>query len=63
MDLQREMWTIKGNRKRGLISIGLMICQQVSLCTASKTTGFLTDNVTDDWNVRMPLPCARFSDM
>ena len=24
MDLQREMWTIKGNRNRALISIGLM---------------------------------------
>jgi hypothetical protein len=30
MDLQREMWTIPGNRKRALISIGLMICQQMT---------------------------------
>lgn len=30
MDLQREMWTIKGNRNRALISIGLMICQQMT---------------------------------
>ena len=29
-DLQREMWTIPSNRKRALISIGLMINQQVS---------------------------------
>jgi hypothetical protein len=28
--LQREMWTIPGNRKRVLISIGLMICQQMT---------------------------------
>lgn len=28
--LQKEMWTIPGNRKRVLISIVLMICQQVS---------------------------------
>ena len=29
-DLQREMWTIASNRKRALISIGLMTNQQVS---------------------------------
>ncbi|MCJ1306859.1 hypothetical protein MMC25_000503 [Agyrium rufum] len=29
-DLQREMWTIPGNRKRALISIGLMVCQQMT---------------------------------
>lgn len=29
-DLQREMWTIKGNRNRALLSIGLMICQQMT---------------------------------
>jgi len=29
-NLQREMWTIKGNRNRVLISIGLMICQQMT---------------------------------
>ncbi|KAK5172041.1 uncharacterized protein LTR77_003678 [Saxophila tyrrhenica] len=29
-DLMREMWTIPGNRKRALISIGLMICQQMT---------------------------------
>lgn len=28
--LQREMWTIPGNRKRVLISIWLMICQQMT---------------------------------
>lgn len=30
MDLQREMWLIPGNRKRVLISITLMICQQMT---------------------------------
>jgi hypothetical protein len=30
MDLQREMWTIPANRKRALISIGLMVCQQMT---------------------------------
>jgi len=29
-DLMREMWTIPGNRKRALISVGLMICQQMT---------------------------------
>jgi hypothetical protein len=29
MDLQKEMWLIPGNRKRALISIALMTCQQV----------------------------------
>ena len=29
-NLQREMWTIPGNRKRALISIALMICQQMT---------------------------------
>ncbi|PKX95683.1 sugar porter family MFS transporter [Aspergillus novofumigatus IBT 16806] len=29
-DLMREMWTIPGNRKRALISIFLMICQQMT---------------------------------
>jgi MFS family permease len=29
-DLMREMWTIPGNRKRALISISLMICQQMT---------------------------------
>jgi hypothetical protein len=28
--LQREMWKVPGNRKRALISIGLMICQQMT---------------------------------
>ncbi|KAF2834323.1 general substrate transporter [Patellaria atrata CBS 101060] len=30
MDLQREMWKIPGNRKRAIISITLMICQQMT---------------------------------
>lgn len=29
-DLQREMWTIPGNRKRAIITIILMICQQMT---------------------------------
>lgn len=29
-DLMREMWTIPGNRKRALITIGLMVCQQMT---------------------------------
>jgi hypothetical protein len=29
-DLMKEMWTIPGNRKRALISICLMICQQMT---------------------------------
>ena len=29
-DLMREMWTIPGNRKRALISIALMVCQQMT---------------------------------
>lgn len=29
-DLQKEMWTIRGNRNRALLSIGLMICQQMT---------------------------------
>jgi hypothetical protein len=29
-DLMREMWTIPGNRNRALISVGLMICQQMT---------------------------------
>lgn len=28
--LQKEMWTVPGNRKRALISIGLMVCQQMT---------------------------------
>ncbi|KFX94006.1 hypothetical protein V495_07440 [Pseudogymnoascus sp. VKM F-4514 (FW-929)] len=30
MDLQREMWTIPGNRNRALLSIALMVCQQMT---------------------------------
>jgi hypothetical protein len=26
----REMWSVKGNRRRAILSVGLMICQQVS---------------------------------
>jgi len=29
-DLQKEMWTIRGNRNRALLSIGLMVCQQMT---------------------------------
>jgi len=30
LDLQKEMWLIPGNRKRALVSIMLMICQQMT---------------------------------
>ncbi|KAL3472776.1 general substrate transporter [Aspergillus californicus] len=30
LDLLKEMWTISGNRKRAIISITLMICQQMT---------------------------------
>ncbi|PQE13945.1 general substrate transporter protein [Rutstroemia sp. NJR-2017a BBW] len=30
VDLMKEMWLVAGNRKRALISIGLMICQQMT---------------------------------
>jgi sugar porter (SP) family MFS transporter len=36
-NLQREMWTIKGNRNRVLISIILMICQQMTGTNAINT--------------------------
>lgn len=36
-NLQKEMWTIKGNRKRVLISIWLMICQQMTGTNAINT--------------------------
>ncbi|KAI5791917.1 general substrate transporter [Geopyxis carbonaria] len=29
-DLQKEMWTVRGNRNRALLSIGLMVCQQMT---------------------------------
>jgi hypothetical protein len=29
-DLQREMWMIRGNRHRVLVSVGLMVCQQMT---------------------------------
>lgn len=37
-DLMREMWTIPGNRKRALISIGLMICQQMTGASTPRST-------------------------
>ncbi|KAL7271225.1 hypothetical protein RUND412_006028 [Rhizina undulata] len=30
MDLQKEMWTIPGNRKRAILSVVLMACQQLT---------------------------------
>jgi len=36
-NLQKEMWTIKGNRNRALISIILMICQQMTGTNAINT--------------------------
>lgn len=40
--LFKEMWMIAGNRKRALISIGLMVCQQM---TGTNTLVSLTDSV------------------
>jgi len=37
-DLLKEMFAIPGNRKRALISIALMICQQMTGTNASKST-------------------------
>lgn len=39
--LMREMWLIPGNRKRALISIGLMICQQMTGTNAINYCKFL----------------------
>lgn len=36
-NLQKEMWTISGNRKRAIISITLMICQQMTGVNAVNT--------------------------
>ena len=55
----KEMWTIPGNRRRAILSIVLMICQQVGLLSyfvahiyASKLTIFET---VDDWDERYQL--------
>jgi len=37
MKMQKEMWTVKGNRNRALISIFLMICQQMTGTNAINT--------------------------
>lgn len=37
-DLMREMWTIPGNRNRALITIFIMICQQMTGTNASKSS-------------------------
>lgn len=34
-DLQKEMWLIPGNRKRALLTVGLMVCQQMTGTNAS----------------------------
>ncbi|KAI6854773.1 hypothetical protein D0864_06814 [Hortaea werneckii] len=72
MDLQREMWTIPGNRKRALLSIGLMICQQMtgtnainyyapqifeSLGITGNTTGLLATGV---YGIMKTAMCACF---
>lgn len=36
-DLMKEMWLIPGNRKRALISIGLMVCQQMTGTNAGES--------------------------
>ncbi|KAJ0159093.1 Quinate permease [Colletotrichum tanaceti] len=37
LKMQKEMWTVKGNRNRALISIFLMICQQMTGTNAINT--------------------------
>lgn len=45
VDLLKEMFTVPGNRKRALISIGLMICQQM---TGESRQPVRTDRVKTD---------------
>lgn len=44
VNLQKEMWLIRGNRNRVLISIGLMICQQM---TGMLPSSFMVNVVFD----------------
>jgi len=50
-DLQREMWTIKGNRNRALISIGLMICQQM---TGTNAINYYAPTIFQDLGINGP---------
>jgi hypothetical protein len=45
-DLMREMWTIPGNRKRALISVTLMICQQMTGTNVSSPSNSRSPNYT-----------------
>lgn len=55
-DLLKEMFTIPGNRKRALISIGLMVCQQMTGKASSSTVRRFDET---DWqrNQRNQLLC------
>ncbi|KAF3771015.1 hypothetical protein M406DRAFT_35556 [Cryphonectria parasitica EP155] len=50
--LLKEMWLIPGNRKRALISIGLMVCQQI---TGTNTLNYYAPQIFED----MGLPTTR----
>ncbi|KAH8600836.1 putative quinate permease [Bisporella sp. PMI_857] len=50
-DLQREMWTIKGNRNRALISIGIMICQQM---TGTNAINYYSPTIFNNLGVKGP---------
>lgn len=50
-DLQREMWTIKGNRNRALISIGLMVCQQM---TGTNAINYYAPTIFQDLGIKGP---------
>lgn len=48
MDLQKEMWLIPGNRKRTLISIMLMICQQM---TGTNAINYYAPQIFEDLGI------------
>ena len=43
--LQKECWLVPGNRKRALISIGLMVCQQWTGVSAA----IVSDSLSRSW--------------
>ncbi|KAH8602061.1 general substrate transporter [Bisporella sp. PMI_857] len=51
VDLQREMWTVPGNRKRALISIGLMVCQQM---TGTNAINYYTPTIFNNLGIVGP---------
>lgn len=61
VDLLKEMFTVPGNRKRALISIGLMICQQM---TGESRQPLRIDSVkTDDQSRNQRHQLLRTSDL